>query len=103
MEIPIELFSVFIGIFISIGIFGFIRQPQIPVMIVVSGIFILTLGAITTEIDMGAIPTNSTTTGSTTTYNFRDNPFDFTEMHKTLMLLVGAIFMFVGGFMVYRE
>jgi hypothetical protein len=102
MEIPIELFLGFTALFLAVGIVGFIRNPQVPAMIVISGIFILTLGVITNGIIMGAIPTTSVTSGSTTNYSFEDNVFEFTEMHKTLFAIVGAIMMLMGGLMVGR-
>jgi hypothetical protein len=52
MEIPIELFISFFAGSIAVAVFGFIRDPQVPVMLTVSGVFILTLSVMTTGIVM---------------------------------------------------
>lgn len=53
MEIPIEIFSLFIGSSIALAIFGFLRNPQIPATLAFAGIFILTISVITTSIGIG--------------------------------------------------
>lgn len=50
MDIPIELFSLFIGTSIALAIFGFLRNPQIPAMLVFGGMFILTMSVMTDNI-----------------------------------------------------
>lgn len=50
MEIPIELFLGGIGVSIALGLFGFLRQPQIPAMLVFGGMFILIFAVATTGI-----------------------------------------------------
>ena len=103
MEIPVELFLGFIGVSIAMAIFGFVRNPQIPATIVMGGMFILTLSVATTGIIMGKIPVTSVDSGSTTTYTFVDNTYDFTEFPKTIFALIGVMLMILGGLMVMRE
>jgi len=102
MNIPIELFLGFTGVSIAFAIFGFARNPQVPVTIVIGGIFILLLAVSTTGIIMGKIPTTSVTSGSTVNYTFIDNVFDFTELHKVLFAVLGAFMMLFGGLMVSK-
>ena len=103
MDIPIELFLGFTGISIVLAIFGFLRNPQIPATIVMGGMFILTLSVATTGIIMGKIPITSVDSGSTTTYTFTDNIFEFTDFPKTIFALIGVMCMILGGLMVIRE
>lgn len=100
---PVELFLGGIVVSIALAIFGFIRQPQIPAMLVFSGIFIFSLAIIPSGIIMGKIPITSTSSGSTVTYAFIDNVFEFTELPKTIFGLIGATVMLCGGIMVGRD
>lgn len=50
VDIPIELFSLFIGASIALGVFGFLRNPQVPAMIVFGGMFILVISVSTSNI-----------------------------------------------------
>ena len=99
MNIPIELFLGFIAISISLAIFGFIRNPQIPAMLAFAGIFIMFIAVTTDNIIMGKIPVESVVSGSTTSYTFEDNTFQFTEIPKTIFALIGVICMLCGGLM----
>ena len=103
MEIPIELFLAGLGVSLALAVFGFCRNPQIPATIVMGGMFILFLSVVTTEINMGKIPTTSVNSGSTTTYTFTDNIFEFTEMNKVFFSLLGVMCMILGGLMVMRD
>lgn len=103
MNIPFELFLGFVVACIGLGVFGLIRQPQIPAMLVFAGLFILTISVVTTGVIMGKIPTTSTVSGLTTTYEFEDNIFEFTELPKTLFALLSVIFMLLGAVMVVRN
>lgn len=60
MEIPIELFLGGIAVSIAIGIFGFIRNPQIPAMLCFGGAFVLLLSVSTTAILMDAFSSGTT-------------------------------------------
>jgi len=102
MNIPVELFLGGIVVSIALAIFGFIRQPQIPAMLVFAGIFIFFIAIVTTGVIMGKIPTTSVESGSTVTYTFTDNVFEFTELPKTFFGLIGVIFMLCGALMVGR-
>ena len=103
MDIPIELFLGFIGVSITLAIFGFLRNPQIPATIVMGGMFILFLSVATDNVIMGKIPTTSVTSGSTVNYTFIDNTYEFTEMPKVIFALIGVMCMILGGLMVMRE
>ena len=103
MDIPIELFLGFIGTSIALAIFGFMRNPQIPATIIMGGMFILFLAVATDNVIMGKIPTTSVDSGSTTTYTFVDNLYEFTEMPKVIFALLGTMAMILGGLMVMRE
>lgn len=50
MEIPIEIFITGIGVSVALAIFGFIRNPQIPAMLVFGGMFILSFAVMTDSI-----------------------------------------------------
>lgn len=47
MDIPIEIFITGIGVSIALAIFGFIRNPQIPAMLVFGGMFMLVFAVAT--------------------------------------------------------
>jgi len=100
MNIPVELFLGGIVVSIALAIFGFIRQPQIPVMLVVGGMFILTIAVMTDGVIMGKIPITSTSTSSTVvTYEFVDNVYAFDELAKVMFALMGVMCMLCGGLM----
>lgn len=78
VQMPVELFLGFIAVSVSMGIFGFIRNPQVPAMLVFAGMFILTMAVITDNVIMGyteqydrinSISTNFTPISQTTTQN----------------------------------
>lgn len=52
MDIPIELFLGGMGISITLAIFGFLRQPQIPAMLCFGGMFMLVFAVATDNIIM---------------------------------------------------
>lgn len=94
MDIPIELFSIFLAlnlVFIGIGV-----AKKMPVLILSAGVFIITLSALTDNIIMDRVPTSSTDSGSSHTYLYTPSVFKFTEWPKTLFSLVGAIMMLIG-------
>lgn len=66
MEIPIELFLGGIAVSIAIGIFGFIRNPQVPAMLCFGGAFVLLLSVSTNQIQLEA---------------FTDGPIDNIEVY----------------------
>lgn len=103
MIIVIELFLASLVVSIAVAIFGFIRQPQIPAMLVFSGMFILVLAVATDTIIMGKIPITSTSSGNVVTYAFIDNEFTFTELPKTLFGIMGSVLMLIGALMVGRN
>ena len=99
---PVELFLGFVGIAVGLAIFGFIRQPQIPAMLAFGGIFILFISVMIGGIIMGKIPVESTSSGSTTNYEFEDNVFDFRGFGQAVFGFFGAVMMLSGGLMVYK-
>lgn len=60
VNIPIELFATFLGLSVALGIFGFIRQPQIPALMVFGGLFIITISVATDNIQFGYSETEKT-------------------------------------------
>lgn len=98
MNIPVELFLGFMALSIVFIIMGVVKKS--PALIVTSGMFILTMGVLPDGIIMGKIPTESTVTGATTTYEFIDNVFTYTQVTKMMFGLLGAFIMFVGALMV---
>ena len=99
--LPVEIFLGIIGLALSMAIVGFIRQPQIPAMLVFGGIFILFVGVMVGGIIMGKVPTDATDTSSTNTaYTYEDNVFDFRGFPQMMFGLMGAICMLTGGLMV---
>lgn len=99
MDIPVELFLGGIVVSIALAIFGFIRQPQIPVMLVVGGMFIMTIAVMTDGVIMGKIPITSVSSGSTVTYTFEDNIYAFDELAKVMFALMGVFCMLCGALM----
>lgn len=75
MELPFEIFVTVIGVSIALAIFGFIRNPQIPAMLVFAGIFILTIAVATTSIVFGQLIDNidSSVTPAFVTQSFHYN------------------------------
>ena len=62
MQIPIEIFSLFIGSSIALAIFGFLRNPQIPATLAFAGIFILTIAVTTDSITIDSFLDGATET-----------------------------------------
>lgn len=85
MEIPIELFLGGIGVSIALAIFGFIRQPQIPAMLVFGGMFILIFAVATDTIILGQ-STNFIDSSVTRTVHYNVTSFSF----ETSMRVDGA-------------
>jgi cytochrome c biogenesis protein ResB len=98
--IPIELFGIFLGI--SIVLLGVGISKKVGAIIVCSGIILLFVAVITDIIIMGQVVDTSVTSGSTTTYTYKDATFEFTEIHKVLMVIVGIFIMLIGA-LYYRE
>jgi hypothetical protein len=57
--LPIELFLGGIAVAIAMAIFGFIRQPQIPAMLVFGGMFVLIIAVATESIIMDSFADNT--------------------------------------------
>lgn len=53
VDIPIELFLGFISMTVIFIVIGIIRKPNVPVLVVTAGVFILTIAVITTNIQLG--------------------------------------------------
>jgi hypothetical protein len=94
MNIPIELFAIFLGV--SMALLGVGLAKKVGAIILCSGMFVLFTAIITDFIIMGSIPSSSTVSGSTTTYVMVDNLFEFTELHKIFMSIVGIFIMLIG-------
>jgi len=94
--IPIELFLPFIAVSLAMAIIAFLPREKQPFLMMLSGFMIAFLSVITDTIILGKIPDTSVVSGSTTTYFFKDNTFDFNGWPKILFALVGSILFFVG-------
>jgi len=103
MCLPVEIFGIFVGISIFIGIVGFVRQPQIPAMLAMGGIMLFFISIITNGMILGVIPDSSTTAGATTTYDMEDNVFDFTGLPQIFGALTGVIMMLYGAISVFSK
>jgi hypothetical protein len=105
MQLPIEIFSIAIGLSVALGIFGFIRNPQIPAMMAFAGIFILFIAITTDQLKMGNLVSQSifNSTSNITDYSYNDDIFQFTELPKTIFALLGSIFMLAGGLMIFAN
>lgn len=101
--LPIEIFGIFIGVSIVIGVLGLMRQPQIPAMVAMGGIMIFFISIITNGVILGVIPESSATSGATTTYAMENNTFDFTGLPQIFGAIVGVIMMLYGGITVYSK
>lgn len=99
---PVELFLGFVAVAISVAVFGFMRQPQIPAMISFAGVFIMFISVMLGGIIMGKIPEESTVSGSTTAYTMVDNVFDFQGFPQMIFGFMGAMMALAGGLMVYK-
>lgn len=71
MDIPIELFGIFVGISAFMAILGLIRQPQIPAMITFGGMFLLVISMSTTNIVFGQLLDETTTHQNSVNWFFR--------------------------------
>ena len=96
MELPVELFGLFTGTSIALALFGFIRNPQIPAMMVFGGIFILFIAVSTDTIILDHFYDGLSG-------DIIDAGFEFTDLPKTVFALMGVIFMLSGALMVMRE
>lgn len=96
-DIPIELFLGLIVSALALAVFGLMRNPQMMLMLLIAGVFIFTLTALTDNIIMGKIPESSTVSGATTTYTLVDNPYPLTDMPKMLIAMIGAVLMLIGA------
>jgi hypothetical protein len=101
MELPFEMFSVFMGmslVFVGLGII-----KQAPIGLFIAGIFILFVSVITTEIDMGALATTMTDISPTVTnVEYEPNNFEFTQEIKVMFALTGT-FIIMMSIMVARN
>lgn len=97
MNIPIELFAMFIGGAFGIVSIGLAKQQVAGVSCAIGGMIIIVVALLTDVILLGIIPIESITVGDTTTYDYIDNTFTFTEWHKILMMIVGAFVMILGA------
>lgn len=97
--IPVELYGFLIGISIATAIFGFMKNPQVPVMLTIGGAFIFVIGVMFNGLLLGVQPDSSTSAGATTTYDMVNNGFDMSGFTQVLVALMGAFLMLVSGVM----
>jgi len=101
--IPIEVYGIMIVVSIVTAIFGFMRNPQVPVMLTLGGAFIFTIGAMFNGVLLGVMPDSSTTAGATTSYAMENNGFDMSGFPQVLVILMGSMLMLVSGVMVAKK
>lgn len=113
MDIPVELFLGFIGITLIMTVIGLMRDPRIPLVIMVAGMFIFPFVAITDKIIMGYetelitnTSANTTSNATVTSYTYGDAKpiyYDFTEYPKLFFGIYGSGLIFLGAIVYYRE
>lgn len=101
MNIPFELFTALIGIFLAVGVISLWKKS--PFVLIIVGAVIATLGIFTDSIIMGKIPLSSTSSGSTISYIFTDNLYLLDAWSKIFICLIGAVLSIVGGLEAHRE
>lgn len=101
MNIPFEVFTVLIGVFLAVGVIGLWKKA--PVLLIIVGSIIALLGIMTDNFVLGQSPTNSTVSGSTTTYVFTDRSYTLDAWNKIFICLVGVVLCIVGGLEAHRE
>lgn len=101
MEIPIELFSMGIGL--SIVMLGIALCKNIPMIVLVAGAIMFFIFTFTDEISRGSIPNTLTDSGSTVTVSWIEDPIDFNAEIKIMFLLISSMVMFVGGMMQFGK
>ena len=67
------------------------------VSVVISGLLILVITVLTTNIIMGSQVTASTISGSTTTYTYTTTVFALSSYHYIIGASTGAFIMLLGG------
>lgn len=101
-NIPFELFLGFMGVSISLAIFGLARNPQIPAMIVFAGVFILVMAVSIDNIIMGQLVDKSASSGQSVTYTYKPDLFAFNALPKVLFTFIAAVMMLTGALMVSK-
>lgn len=94
MEIPIELFSMFMGLTIVMIVISLLKN--IPMVIVVSGVIMIFLFSITDTISRGSIPDNINDNGVIT---WIEDSISFNTEMKIVFVVIGALIVLVGGIM----
>lgn len=94
MEIPIELFSMFMGLTIVMVVISLLKN--IPMVIVVSGVIMIFLFSITDTISRGSIPDNINDNGVIT---WIEDSISFNTEMKIVFVVIGALIVLVGGIM----
>lgn len=94
MEIPIELFSMFMGLTIVMIVISLLKN--IPMVIVVSGVIMIFLFSITDTISRGSIPDNINDSGVIT---WIEDSISFNTEMKIVFVVIGALIVLVGGIM----
>lgn len=89
MDIPIELFALFIGSSIALAIIGLIRNPQIPVMITFSGILIVFTAIMTDTINMDFVVTDNSQLEYF--YNVDSRSFERSIVNNTALIIAESV------------
>jgi len=99
MDIPFEVFVMFVGTAIAMSIIGIWKKT--PLLLFIGGSLIAFWVIMTDNIIMGSIPQSSSVSGLTTTYVMVDNLYPFTEYPKILFALLGSM-MGIAGALVWK-
>ena len=94
MEIPIELFSMGIGLSIIMIALGICKN--IPMVVIIAGGIMFFIFTLTDEISRGAIPQSINDSGVIT---WIENPIIFTVEIKIMFILISTMIMLIGGVM----
>ena len=97
MEIPIEIFLPLIGLSLAMAVISFLPKERPYFLLMLAGSIIAFSSLTTDTILLGKIPSTSVVSGSTTTYTFIDNTFEFTEWYKIFFMLIGVVIMLAGA------
>ena len=103
MNIPFEVFFGFIGVSAFLFILGLVKQPTIPASVVCSGMFILFIAVFADNLIMGNLVSQSSQSGSVTTYTYKSDLFPMNNYVKVFIALIGTMIMLIGGLMLRSD
>jgi len=104
LELPFEIFGLFLAVVFGLVALGVSRQ--IPIFVFAGGLFFMFMSALVTTVTMGyeydiEVSYNNSTEIITEDSTAVPIVFEFTNWVKVLFTLIGALIMFLG-WIVYR-